>query len=288
MRNARELFGRGAAAGDEGGAPKGKKKHGAFPENIAAFAAEFAREPSAVLVFIADHLHLPADRQRVSLEDRSRLQRLEQVFGDFAAMVECAQVSESEAVSEARTMLARLDAQAEPGALQELVAICDAQLALIARELEKLALHAAGAVITLADIESLAVGARMASGFELAAALAAGRRRGLEALGRVWADEGDAAGIGLVFQLSRILQMALIARQGRVRDRGELYRVLPEGLRPPSFGADTVLQVARALPPDRLRAGIRGLHAADIALRSSPPSPRLLFEQWILTAVGEK
>lgn len=280
LRHAGELFSRGG--GGEGNTSTGKKKHGSFPENVSAFAAELAHDPPAVLVFVADHLHLPADRRRISLEDRGRLQRIEQVFASFAEIVECAQASEAEALAEARALTARMEAQAEPAALQELVALCEARLALIARELEKLALHAGERPITVADVQALAASSRTASGFELAAALARGRRPGLEALGRLWADEGDGGAIGLVFQLSRVLQMALIARQHKVRDAGELYRVLPEGLRPPSFGAETVVKVARALPAPRLRSGIRGLHAADIALRSSPPSARLLFEQWLL------
>lgn len=280
LRHASELFARGG--GEEGSGPSGKKKHGAFPDNVAAFAAEFDHDPAAVLVFVADHLHLPADRRRISLEDRNRLQRMEQVFSRFAQMVECAQASESEALAEARALTTRLGAEAEPAALQALVALCEARLALVARELEKLALLADGGLITVADVQSLAAVSRTASGFELAAALARGRRPGLETLGRLWAEEGDGGAIGLVFQLSRVLQMALIARQLKVCDQGELYRVLPEGLRPPGFGAETVVRVARALSVPRLRAGIRGLHAADVALRSSPPSARLLFEQWLL------
>lgn len=281
IRRTSELFSRGG--GEEGGATTGKKKHGAFPDNVAAFAADFARDPAAVLVFVADHLHLPADRRRISLEDRGRLQRIEQVFSGFAELVECGQAGEREALEEARALALRLGASAEPAALQELVAVCEAQLATIARELEKLAMHAAGQPITVADVQALTVAARTASGFELAAALAAGRRASLETLGRLWADEGDGGAVGLVFQLSRVLQMALIARQQQARDTGALYRVLPEGLRPPGFGADAVLRVARALPAARLRSGIRGLHAVDVALRSSPPSPRLLFEQWLFS-----
>lgn len=286
LRNAKELFARGAGrGGEEGGArAAGKKKHGAFPENLEAFARENdGSEPAAVLAFVFDHIHLPSDRQRIGLEDRGRWQRIQEVFGGCGEVVECAQPSPNQALALAGEIAAGLGVSAEPAALRALVELHNAGLAAIARELEKLALHALPErTITAAAVERLVAGSRLGTGFELASALGSrSRPRCLEALGRIWAEEGDSGAIGLVFQLSRAFEMALILRQQRVQDRSELYRVLPEGLRPPGFAADTVLRLGRALPEARLIEGVRRLHAADVALRSNPPSARLVFEELI-------
>ncbi|MGH9483153.1 MAG: hypothetical protein ACRD1L_13780, partial [Terriglobales bacterium] len=103
----------------------------------------------------------------------------------------------------------------------------------------------------------------------------------LACLRRIWAGEGDAGAIGLVFQLSRAFAMALILRQQGVRDRRTLYQALPEGLRPPGFAADLILAVSRHMPEALLQRGIELLHAADVELRSSTPSPALVFERLI-------
>ncbi|HET9784190.1 MAG TPA: hypothetical protein VFP94_04425, partial [Terriglobales bacterium] len=108
------------------------------------------------------------------------------------------------------------------------------------------------------------------------------RPQALASLDRLWAEEGDGAAIGLVFQLSRAMAMAWVVRQQRASDRRALYQVLPEGLRPPGFAADSILALARHMDEDRLTLALRQLHQADAALRASPPSARLLFEQMVL------
>lgn len=285
LRNARELFTR--SGGDENAlkpaAAAGKKKHGDFPANVEQFLAHSSSPPAAVLVFIADHLHLPADRQRISLEDKTKLQRLEATLGPLGEFIYCGQLPEAQAATLAQQAASDCDsALAAEDALQ-LVQMQDGNLGIIEREVEKLALHAgAGAPITAEAIAALVPAGQLGSGFELASLLARGATVPcLACLHRIWAAEGDGAAIGLVFQLSRAFAMALILRQHGVRDRRGLYATLPEGLRPPGFAADLILAVSRNMPESLLRRGIELLHAADVELRSSPPSPPLIFERLI-------
>ena len=278
VRNAKELFGRG------------EKKHGDFPANLQRFAADVGTPPAApaaVVVFICDHLHLPADERRMSLEDKTRLQRIEATLGACGELVRCARVSESQAALIAAEMAAAVDAVIAPDAARALSERLEGNLGLMRTEIDKLALHAwPERRIGVEAVTQLVAGGAAASGFELATLIARGQRAAsLEGLRRCWRDEGDNSAIGLVFQLSRAFKMALVARQERATDRSALYRVLPQGMRPPGFAADAILAVARAMSQPRLRLALRGLHTADVELRSSPHAAALVFERliWNLT-----
>ncbi len=278
VRNAKELFGRG------------EKKHGDFPANLLRFAAQVGEPPAApaaVVVFICDHLHLPADERRMSLEDKTRLQRIEATLGACGELIRCARVSESQAALIAAEMAAAADAEIAPAAAHALSERLEGNLGLMRTEIDKLALHAwPERRIGVEAVTALVTGGATASGFELAALIARGQRAAsLEGLRRWWREEGDNGAIGLVFQLSRAFGMALAARQERATDRGALYRVLPQGMRPPGFAADAILAIARSMSQPRLRLALRGLHAADVELRSNPHAAALVFERliWELT-----
>ncbi|MGH9413153.1 MAG: DNA polymerase III subunit delta [Terriglobales bacterium] len=281
LRNARELFARGTASGDDN-APAGKKKHGDFPANLAAFAAQAGAPASAVVVFVADHLHLPAERARMALEDKSRLQRIETTLGQAGPLIACAQPSPVQAAALAQQMAAGQGCTLTREQARRLAELCDSSLELVQREVEKLAIYTGNGAVTDAALTALAAGSATASAYELAERIAEGKRAAaLLSLHRWLRDEGSSGAIGLIFQLSRAFSMALIVRQERVRDRSSLYRVLPEGLRPPGFAADTVLGIAQRMSEARLRRAIPELHRTDVALRSSPPSIALVLEQTV-------
>ncbi|MGH9476004.1 MAG: DNA polymerase III subunit delta [Terriglobales bacterium] len=284
LRNARELFSRGgaAAAEGEGAAPAGKKKHGNFPANLQAFAGGAGEPPGSVLVFVADHIHIPADRARMGLEDKARLQRMEATLGMVGPVIVCAQASEAQAVALAQQMAQDAGCTLTPALARRLVELCNGSLARLQQEIEKLALYTQQGVVSDAALAALVSGGTAASAFDLAQQIARGdRAAALSSLASWWREEGAAGAVGLIFQLSRAFSMALIVQQERVRDRSGLYRVLPEGLRPPGFAADTVLAIAQHMHPQGLREAIPELHRADVALRSSPPSVALLLERTV-------
>jgi len=290
LRNAKDLFGRGGGGAEPAKKTAGKKKHGDFPANLERFArATSASPPPAVLVFYADHVHLPADRQRLSLEDKGRLQRLEATLGATGELVLCAQPGEAQATALAQQMARELGAELPAAGARLLVEMLDANLALLQREVEKLCLHApAGQPLRQEAIHELVTASRLGSAYDLATHLARRERApSLAGLHRLWAEEGDAGAIGLVFQLSRAFSMALILRQQQVRDRSSLYQALPEGLRPPGFAADAILAISRHMSAPRLRRAVLLLQAADVELRSSPPSAELLFERMVFTLTAD-
>lgn len=279
--SARDLFSRGGGAAEDA-APAGKKRHGNFPANLLAFAAR-AEAPSAVLVFVADHIHIPAERARISLDDRSRLQRLEATLGAAGPLLWCARPNETQAAALAQQMALELGCQLDPALARLLSGRCAANLASMQREIEKLALYTGAGPIAGEAFAALACGGAAASAYDLAQRIARQDRAGaLLALAHWWREEGEAGAIGLVFQLSRAFAMALICREESVRDRGALYRLLPEGLRPPGFAADDVLALAQHMNAPALRRTLPRLHRADVELRSSPPSVPLVLERAVM------
>lgn len=277
VHGVKELFGRGGAGT--------KKKHGDFPANLQRFVAAAAAAPApwAVLVFVADHFHIPAQRARIALEDRTQLERVQEAFAGLAETIECAQADPATAAALAADLARRNSVQMEAAAARLLADLLDANLGRIACEVEKLCLHAAPAgTITTDDVRELVASGGQSSALELAAQISRGdRRRSLACLHQIWLEEGDAGAVGLCFQLSRIFKMALIVRQARATDRRGLYAALPDGLRPPAFTVDTVLAVSRT-PAPALKKAIIQLHHIDLDLRSTPLSAELLFEQLVL------
>ena len=54
--------------------------------------------PDAVVIFIADHISIPADARRMEMTDRDRYERIRETLGECCGIVELARVEESEAV----------------------------------------------------------------------------------------------------------------------------------------------------------------------------------------------
>src|SRR5712672_4022437 len=61
---------------------------------------EYAKDPNpdALLIFVADHISIPADARRMDLTDKERYERIRETLGQYCAIVELARVEESEAV----------------------------------------------------------------------------------------------------------------------------------------------------------------------------------------------
>ena len=281
VRNVKELFGRGGS-GEESSGRSSKRKHGNFPENLKTWVKE--APPSSVIVLIADHIHLPADQRRISLDDKTRLKRIEETIGVCAETLQCARVPERQGAQIAVELATERGSRMEADAAHLLVELLGGDLAMVNSEVEKLSLYTRDrGSIQRADVETMVTSAQQRSAYDLARALGQQDRAGsLEALQRIWEHEGDGIAVPLIFQLSRAFKMALILRQQKVRDRGRLYSVLPDGLRPPSFAADDVLQLSLRLPEASLMRGMELLQQADVAIRSNPLSMRLVLEQVIL------
>ncbi|MBE7158857.1 MAG: DNA polymerase III subunit delta, partial [Rhodospirillales bacterium] len=83
LRNTKILYGRG------------QKK-----EEFAALDAYFRRpNPQALLLFIADHVLLPADLRRMDFVDKERAEKIRETLGDACGVIEFQRVSEEDGVT---------------------------------------------------------------------------------------------------------------------------------------------------------------------------------------------
>ena len=148
---------------------------GAKKEEFAALKDYFrSPNPQAVLIFVADHLRLPADLRRMDLQDKERYERIRETLGDDCGLVELARVDEADAV---RWLLATADSRGmkfDADAARELADALGADMMLISSELEKLMLYASDrGRITLGDVETMVLAAKQRSLYELTDAISA-------------------------------------------------------------------------------------------------------------------
>lgn len=285
VRNVGELFSRGASTASESASEeprprRGARKHGNFPANLEAYLQ--SPSPETHLLLIAGHLRLTADPRRISLEDKTRLERIEQVFDGLCPIVYCRPWPPEMAMQALAELAAERGLEIEPAAAELLLELVDYNLTSLEPELEKLSLLAGRRTVDQPMVLASSAALRQRALPDLLPPLARrDRRRLLEVLNLIWLDQGDGAAIPLVYQFSRALKQALLVRQLRIRDRGSLYRLLPPGLKPPPFLADAILELGRNWTEKLMAATMIRLQQIDFELRSSPVSSRWLFENLI-------
>ncbi len=313
---------------------------GSKKEEFAAIDAYFrSPNPQALLLFIADHLHLPADLRRMDLQDKERFERIRETLGDWCGLVELAQVEEGDA---ARWVIAHAESQSvrfDPDAARELVDALAADMMLIAGEVEKLLLYVTApqkapaqlrdlviltlslpkgknprilpespqtllsqpqhraapassnhephiARVTLGDVETMVLAAKQRSLYELTDAISAhDRPRAIALLHGLLnaSDGGEDAAIGHLYMLARTFRQMLIILERNVRDSRAIWQALWQGFRMPPFAAEELIRQARRYRSRRdLTRALRLIARADLDLRSSPTSKRLVLERLIL------
>ena len=247
--------------------------------------------PDAMLVFIADHISIPADARRMEMQDRDRYERIRETLGEYCGMVELARVEEGEAVRWALDAAAQQGVSMEADAARELVDSSGSDMTMIAGELEKLVLFVGDKkCITLGDVETMVLAAKQRSLYELTDAISAkDRSRALEVLQAILASgDGEEAAIGHLYMLARAFRQMLVISERKVRDSRALWQALWQGFRVPPFAAEDIIRQARRYRSRReLTRGLRLIARADFALRSSPPSKRLVLEQLVLELATE-
>ncbi len=255
--------------------------------------AEYVKDPNpdAMLVFIADHISIPADARRMELSDRDRYERIRETLGECCGMVELARVEDAEAVRWALETAQAAGVKLEPDAARELVDALGSDMMMIASELEKLMLYAGERKrVTLGDVETLVLAAKQRSLYELTDAISAKDRvRALATLDAILSSgDGDEAAIGHLYMLAKTFRQMLVISERNVRDSRMLYQAMWQGFRVPPFAADDVIRQARRYKSRReLTRALRLIARADLRLRSSPPSRRLVLENLVLALASE-
>src|SRR5690349_16979338 len=206
--------------------------------------------PDAVIIFVADHISIPADVRRMDMQDKERYERIREAMGPFCGIVELARVEEGEAVRWVADYCATRDVKMDNDGARELVDALGGDMMMISNELEKLILYVGEKKrITLGDVETMVLAAKQRSLYELTDA---------------------------------------ISSKDRVRDQRALWAALWHGFRVPPFAAEDIIRQARRYKSKReLTSAIRLIAKADLALRSNPPTKRLVLEKLVLDLTAE-
>jgi DNA polymerase-3 subunit delta len=266
---------------------------GAKKEEFAAIAAYFrSPNPQVLVLFLADHLRIPADPRRIEIQDKDRYERIRETLGDWCGIVELARADESDAVrwltAEAENHQVRFDADAA----RELTDALGADMMLIASEFEKLMLYVSGkGRITLGDVETMVLAAKQRSLYELTDAIAAkDKPRALLLLDGLLnaSDGGEDSAIGHLYMLARTFRQMLVILEKNVRDSRAIWQALWQGFRMPPFAAEDLIRQARRYKSrTELNRALRLIARADLELRSSPPDKRLVLERLVLELASE-
>ena len=258
--------------------------------------------PQALLLFIADHLHLPSDLRRMDYQDKERFDRIRETLGDHCGFVELSRVSEEDAARWAIATAAEDNVHFDPDAARELVDSLGADMMLVSSELEKLLLYTTAPVrlardpdatprITLGDVETMVLAAKQRSLYELTDAISAHDRSRAVALlhGLLNAsDAGEEAAIGHLFMLAKTFRQMLVILERNVRDSRAVWQALWQGFRMPPFAAEDLIRQARRYKSRReLTRALRLIARADLELRSSPISKRLVLERLVLDLAAD-
>jgi DNA polymerase-3 subunit delta len=265
---------------------------GKHDDEFAAVAEYFENpNPAALLIFVADHISIPADARRMELQDRDRYERIRQTLGEYCSVLEFARADESDAVKWAIDTAAAEQVKLDTDAARELVDSLGGDMMMVANELEKLTVYVGDKKrITLGDIETLVLAAKQRSFYELTDAISArDRTRALTVLDAILSNgDGEEAAIGHLYMLSRTFRQMLVISERNVRDSRALWQALWQGFRVPPFAAEDVIRQARRYKNRReLTSAIRRIARADFALRSNPVSKRLVLENLVLDLTAE-
>jgi len=247
--------------------------------------------PHALLIFVADHISIPADARRMDLTDKDRYERIRETLGEYCTVLEFARVDEGDAVKWAIESALAQEVKLDNDAARELVDSLGGDMMMVANELEKLILFVGDKKrVTLGDVETLVLAAKQRSFYELTDAISArDRARALAVLDAILsAGDGEDAAIGHLYILSRTFRQMLVILERNVRDSRALWQALWQGFRIPPFAAEDIIRQARRYKSRReLTSAIRRVARADLALRSNPPSKRLILENLVLDLTAE-
>jgi DNA polymerase-3 subunit delta len=228
----------------------------------------------------------------MEMDDKNRFDRINETLGEHCGMVELARVNEEDAMRWVVSTAQEADARFDPDAARELVDALGADMLCIKSELEKLLLFTLGrGRITLGDVETMVLGAKQRSLYELTDAISARNRARALALLHGLLNSSDGAedsAIGHLYMLARTFRQMLVILEKNVRDQRAIWQALWQGFRIPPFAADDLIQQARRYKSRReLTRALRLIARADLELRSSPPDKRLVLERLIYDLASE-
>jgi DNA polymerase-3 subunit delta len=265
---------------------------GSHKEEFAAIEA-YCKDPNpnALLIFVADHISIPADTRRMEMQDKDRYERIRETLGDFCGIIEMGRVEEGDGIRWVIDSAQSRDVKIEQDAARELVDSLGSDMMLIGNELEKLILYVGEKKrITVGDVEIMVLSAKQRSLYELTDAISAkDRTRALSVIDAMLSSgDGEEAAIGHLYMLAKTFRQMLVILEKNVRDSRAIWQALWQGFRVPPFAADDLIRQARRYKSRReLTRALRLIARADLALRSNPVSKRMVLENLVIDLASE-
>jgi DNA polymerase-3 subunit delta len=248
--------------------------------------------PDALIIFVADHVSIPADPRRMDMTDRDRYERIKETLGQYCNVVELARVEEGEAVKWITEEAAKDGVKVDADASRELVDALGGDMMLVSNELEKLVLFVGEKKrVTLGDVETMVLAAKQRTLYELTDAISAKDRvKALQVLDAILSTaDGEEAAIGHLYMLAKTFRQMLVIFERKVRDSRMLWQALWQGFRVPPFAAEDIIRQAKRYQSRReLTRALRLIARADLALRSNPTSKRMVLENLVLELASPK
>ncbi len=263
-------------------------QRGAKKEEFAAIQKYLTLpNPQALLMFVADHLHIPSDVRRMDMQDKDRYERIRETLGDHCGIVELSRPGDEDAMRWLILSAESRGAVMEPDAARELVDALHGDLMRLSSELEKLTLFVdRKKKITLADVELMVVSAKQRSLYELTDAISAHdpARALLLLRGLLNASEsGEDGAIGHLHMLAKTFRQMLVILAKTVRDARGIWQALWPGFRVAPFAVDELIRQARRYKSRRdLMQMLERIARADVEIRSSPPDKGLVLERLVI------
>ena len=236
--------------------------------------------PASTLVLEMMDMDLQSEDWREKEKAKSRLERLE----GLCDVVLLLRPEAGETAAIVRQEAERRGCGISPEAAAQLAAIHGCDLGRICQELEKLCLYNAGKDrIELGDLEAGAKGEGIEAAVSLAEAIGAGdREKALEILDAML-QEGRYLPL-VVSELARHFRQLIVLKEAKVQNPRQAAKILWEakvGV-PPNL-VPALVNASRRYSGSALLEGLRLAFEADLALRSSPADPRIVFERFILS-----
>lgn len=266
---------------------------GAKKDEFAAIEEYFkSPNPQCVILFVADHIRIPADLRRMDIEDKNRYERIRETLGDWCGMVELARVDEADALRWIVLESEKQGVKFDPDAARELADALGSDMMLISSEWNKLLLYAGEKKhVTLGDVETMVLAAKQRSLYELTDAISAkDTARALKLLHGLLnaSDGGEDSAIGHLYMLARTFRQMLVILEKNVRDPRAIWQALWQGFRMPPFAAEDLIKQARRYKSSReIARALRLIARADLELRSQPPDKRLVLERLVFDLTKE-
>ena len=265
----------------------------AQPDPLTAYFRD--PSPDAVLVFEMMDVDLDSDDWREQKNVQSRLEAV----GTLCDVVLLAAPGFGDAMDLVREEAAARGSAISPDAAELLVASFDRNMGRIRMEIEKLSTAHPGEIdakfseesstnlqkaskITAEDVTRLSAGLSAGSSLPLVDALGSGDpEKALEALADV-ERSGRYAPLVLL-EVTRYLRQLILLREKKVRDPRQASSALwSAGLPAPQHMLPSLIEQARRIKGRNLLSALAAAYDAEIALRSSPPSDRIILERFVL------